>query len=37
MFLIEALPAILIGIVTVMYLDNGIDRAKWLSDEESGC
>ena len=34
MFLIEALPAILIGIVTVMYLDNGIDRAKWLSDEE---
>ena len=33
MFLIEALP-VLIGIVTVMYLDNGIDRAKWLSDEE---
>ena len=34
MFLIEAIPAVLIGIVTVMYLDNGISSAKWLSDQE---
>lgn len=34
MFLIEAVPAVLIGIVTVMYLDNGISSARWLSDAE---
>ncbi|WP_034386556.1 MFS transporter [Comamonas composti] len=34
MFLIEAIPAVLIGIVTIMYLDNGISSAKWLSDSE---
>ncbi len=34
MFLIEAIPALLIGVVTVMYLDNGISSAKWLTDEE---
>ena len=34
MFLIEAIPALVIGVVTVMYLDNGISSAKWLTAEE---
>ena len=31
MFLIEAAPAVLLGIVVLLYLDNGIDEARWLS------
>lgn len=34
MFLIEAVPAVLLGIATLFYLDNGIRSAKWLSNEE---
>jgi MFS family permease len=34
MFLIEAIPALLIGLATVLYLDNDVKSAKWLSDEE---
>lgn len=34
MFLIEAVPALLIGVATVMYLDNGISSAKWLTADE---
>ncbi len=34
MFLIEAIPAVLIGVATVLYLDNDVKSAKWLSDEE---
>jgi D-galactonate transporter len=34
MFLIEAIPALLIGVVTILYLDNGISSAKWLTDDE---
>ncbi|EFF78434.1 MAG: MFS transporter [Achromobacter piechaudii] len=34
MFLIEAIPALLIGVVTIMYLDNGIASAKWLTTDE---
>ncbi|MFP3693751.1 MFS transporter, partial [Burkholderia sp. SIMBA_048] len=34
MFLIEALPALAIGIATILYLDNGIASAKWLSERE---
>ena len=34
MFLIQALPAILIGIATIFYLDNGIRSAKWLNEAE---
>ncbi|MGF6753425.1 MFS transporter [Paraburkholderia sp. GAS42] len=34
MFVIEAVPAIAIGIATILYLDNGIARAKWLSERE---
>jgi nitrate/nitrite transporter NarK len=34
MFLIEAIPALVIGVVTLFYLDNGISSAKWLTDAE---
>ncbi len=34
MFLIEAIPAIAIGIATILYLDNGIANAKWLGERE---
>lgn len=34
MFIIEAVPAVLIGLATLLYLDNGIAKAKWLSDDE---
>ncbi|MFL9880174.1 MFS transporter [Herbaspirillum rhizosphaerae] len=34
MFVIEAIPAVLIGLATLAYLDNGIAKAKWLSDDE---
>lgn len=34
LFMIEAIPAVLIGLVTLAYLDNGIAKAKWLTDDE---
>ncbi len=34
MFVIEAVPAVLIGLATLAYLDNGIAKAKWLTDGE---
>ncbi|MFJ8671869.1 MFS transporter [Streptomyces sp. NPDC093589] len=34
MFLLEAIPALLIGVATLFYLDNGVRGAKWLFDEE---
>ncbi|MGO4330039.1 MFS transporter [Cupriavidus sp. 2TAF22] len=34
MFLLEALPALLIGVVTVFVLKNGIDQAPWLDADE---
>jgi nitrate/nitrite transporter NarK len=34
MFLIEAIPAIIVGIATFIYLDNGIRSAKWLNERE---
>ncbi|HEU0222972.1 MAG TPA: MFS transporter, partial [Paracoccaceae bacterium] len=34
MFLIEAAPAILLGLAVYFYLDNGIRDAKWLSEAE---
>ncbi|MGW8888867.1 MFS transporter [Streptomyces sp. NPDC055749] len=34
MFLIEAIPALIIGVVTFFYLDNGVRSAKWLTEEE---
>ncbi|WP_153101987.1 MFS transporter [Paraburkholderia hayleyella] len=34
MFVIEAVPAIAIGIATILYLDNNIASAKWLNAHE---
>ncbi|HEY5811144.1 MAG TPA: MFS transporter, partial [Terrimicrobiaceae bacterium] len=34
LFVIEALPAAILGIFVLFFLDNGIREAKWLSDEE---
>ena len=34
MFLIEGIPSILIGIVVLLYLDDRITHAKWLSADE---
>jgi MFS family permease len=34
MFVIEAIPAVLIGLATLFYLDNDVKSAKWLSDDE---
>ncbi|TPB75431.1 MFS transporter [Burkholderia pseudomallei] len=34
MFVIEAVPAIAIGIATILYLDNNIRGAKWLTERE---
>lgn len=34
LFLLEAAPAILMGGLTIFYLDSGIRRAKWLTEEE---
>lgn len=34
MFLIEAVPAIILGVITFLYLDDRIADAKWLSSDE---
>ncbi|MFJ3638204.1 MFS transporter [Streptomyces sp. NPDC090108] len=34
MFALEAVPALIVGVATLFYLDNGVRDAKWLSDEE---
>ncbi len=34
LFLLEGGPAVLLGLATLAYLDNGIASAKWLSTEE---
>ena len=34
MFVLEALPAVLVGIACLFYLDNSIAAAKWLNDDE---
>jgi MFS family permease len=34
MFVIEAAPAVVLGIIVLMYLDNRIDDARWLSADE---
>jgi D-galactonate transporter len=34
MFLIEAVPALLMGVAVLLYLDNSIRAAKWLSEGE---
>lgn len=34
MFLLEAIPAVVIGVATLFYLDNSVRAAQWLTDEE---
>ena len=34
MFLIEAVPAVLVGVAVFFYLDNRPSEAKWLTDAE---
>ena len=34
LFLLEAIPSVLLGFVVLAYLPNGIDSAKWLSPHE---
>jgi D-galactonate transporter len=34
MFIIEAIPAILVGVWTLFYLDSSVQKAKWLTQEE---
>jgi MFS family permease len=34
LFVVEALPAVVMGIATLFYLDNGIGSANWLTDDE---
>ena len=34
LFLLEGVPAIILGIVCLFYLDDGPARASWLSEEE---
>lgn len=34
LFILEAIPAIVVGLVVLIYLDNGIRSARWLTDVE---
>ncbi|MEO8627648.1 MAG: MFS transporter [Betaproteobacteria bacterium] len=34
LFLLEGLPAVVMGVVTIFYLDNGPRSAKWLTEEQ---
>jgi sugar phosphate permease len=34
LFLLEALPSLVMGVLVILYLDNGIASARWLSDRE---
>ncbi|WP_246791986.1 MFS transporter [Burkholderia perseverans] len=34
LFMLEALPSLLLGVAILLYLDNDIAGAKWLSDDE---
>ena len=34
LFMLEALPSLLLGVAILLYLDNGIAAAKWLTAEE---
>jgi D-galactonate transporter len=34
LFLIEAIPSLILTFVIIAYLPNGIEKAKWLNDEE---
>ena len=34
LFLLEAAPALIVGVIVLLYLDNGIRTARWLTEEE---
>jgi D-galactonate transporter len=34
LFLLEAAPALIVGAIVLLYLDNGIRGARWLTDDE---
>ena len=34
LFLLEAAPAIVLGVCVLLYLDNGIDAARWLTPDQ---
>jgi D-galactonate transporter len=34
LFMLEAVPSLLLGFAILFYLDDGIDKAKWLTDSE---
>jgi D-galactonate transporter len=34
LFVLEALPAVVMGVATLFYLDNSIRSARWLTDDE---
>jgi len=34
LFVLEALPSLLVGVMVLFYLDDSIDSARWLSDEQ---
>lgn len=34
LFVLEAVPAIVVGVAVLLYLDNGIRGARWLADDE---
>jgi ACS family tartrate transporter-like MFS transporter len=34
LFLVEGLPAVAVGLVAFLYLDDGPERARWLPDDE---
>jgi D-galactonate transporter len=34
LFMLEALPSLVLGFAIILYLDNGIASAKWLTDDE---
>lgn len=34
LFLIEGLPSVILGVVTFLYLDDSVQKAKWLSADE---
>jgi ACS family tartrate transporter-like MFS transporter len=36
MFILEAIPAIILGVVVLFYLTDRPEKAKWLTDEERG-
>ncbi|MBV8913516.1 MAG: MFS transporter [Acetobacteraceae bacterium] len=34
LFIIETIPSIILGVVTLTYLDGQVERARWLTEEE---